>query len=157
MMLRKFLLLLVAAFAPVAFSQEIKQPNVHLIYMGGNDCPFCVAWVANELPILEKSDEFTKIQFSKVVTAIKSPVPPRFFLPSEVKPFKEKLDYASSGRSGSPQFSLMVDGEVYDYFHGTRTAKQIEDMLVSVRNGTTYPFKRCIKASDAWKKCEIAG
>jgi hypothetical protein len=132
-------------------------PSVHLIWMGGNDCPPCVAWRQTELPKLQASSEFGAIRFSYVVKTIKSPVPPSLLLPSEVKPYKDKLDFASSGRHGSPQAALMVSGEVYDYFHNARTAEDIERMLSAIRTGGPYPFQRCIKASRQWGQCEVPG
>ncbi len=148
-----FVLTLCASFAA---SSQI-APSVQLVWMGGEDCPPCVAWRKGELPKLKASDEFTKITFSYVVKSIRSPVPSSFFLPTDVKPFKDKLDFASSGRGGSPQAALIVNGEVFDYFHKTRNAAEIEAMLLAVRTNTKYPFERCIKVSTQWGKCEIAG
>ena len=51
----------------------------------------------------------------------------------------------------------MVNGVVYDYFHGTRTAEEFERMLVAIRTGGEYPFKRCVRASTQWRKCDVAG
>ncbi|MBC7720288.1 MAG: hypothetical protein H7Z77_10945 [Chitinophagaceae bacterium] len=150
------LLVLICCGAPVV-SAQAPQPSVQLVWMGGNDCPPCVAWRKDELPKLQKSEEFKGITFSYVSKVIRSTVPASFFLPAEVKPYKDKLDYASSGRGGSPQAALIVNGEVFDYFHKTRTASEIEAMLNAVRNNTKYPFERCLKASTEWGKCEIKG
>ena len=148
----------VAIVTPIARAQEAVVPSsVHFIWMGGNDCPPCVAWRQTELPKLQRSPEFSAIRFSYVTKAIRSPVPPSFFLPSEVKPYKDKLDFASSGRDGSPQAAVIVNGEVFDYFQGTRTAEEIESMLAAIRMGRPYPFDRCIKASTRWKTCEVRG
>ena len=144
---------LCASFA--AISQT--APSVQLVWMGGEDCPPCVAWRKDELPKLKASEEFTKMTFSYVIKSIRSPVPASFFLPTEVKPFKDKLDFARSGRGGSPQAALIVNGEVFDYFHKTRSAAEIQAMLLAVRAGTQYPFERCVKVSTQWGKCEIAG
>jgi len=132
-------------------------PVVHVIYMGGADCPPCVAWRMEELPKLKATREFPRVKFSFVEKVVRSPVPPRLFLPAEVRPFKEKLDYASSGRSGSPQVAIVVDGEVFDYFHGTRTAHEYSRMLAAILDGNEYPFKRCVKVSRQWRECEIPG
>ncbi len=134
-----------------------KANAVQLVWMGGDDCPPCVAWRKDELPKLQESAEFKGITFSYVIKMIRSPVPSSFFLPTAVKPFKDKLDYASSGRSGSPQAALLVNGEVVDYFHGTRSAEEIESMLFAIRTGTKYPFERCLKISTQWRKCDIRG
>jgi len=139
-----------------ALAQPVRPPQeVHVIYMGGSDCPPCVAWRMEELPKLKATSEFAQIRFSHVEKGIRSPVPPRIFLPAEVKPLKEKLDHASSGRTGSPLVAIMVDGEVFDFFHGTRSAHDYERMLAAIRNGTEYPFKRCIKMSRQRGACEI--
>ena len=151
-------LVALAALTSQATSAQVStEPQVHIIWMGGNDCPPCVAWRRDELPKLQRSPQFTASKFSYVPKTIKSSVPPSMFLPSEVKPYKEKLDYASSGKGGSPQAAILVNGEVFDYFHGTRSAEDFERMLVSVRTGAAYPFPRCLKVSSAWGKCEIAG
>lgn len=148
-----FFLAVFASFS--AISQT--NPSVQLVWMGGDDCPPCVAWRKDELPKLKASEEFTRITFSYVIKSIRSPVPSSFFLPTEVKSFKDKLDFASSGRGGSPQAALIVNGEVFDYFHKTRSAAEIQAMLFAVRTSAQYPFERCVKVSTERGKCEIAG
>lgn len=131
-------------------------PDIHFIWMGGNDCPPCVNWRAVELPKLKLSEEFQRIRFSYVVKAINSPIPSRFFLSSEVGPLKEKLDEASGGRSGSPKGVLIVNGTVYDFFVGTRSAEQIQSMIQAARTGEKYPFKRCLRMSPTiGGKCDL--
>ena len=40
-----------ALWAPVALAQAAPpQPDIHLIWMGGDDCPPCKAWRTTELP-----------------------------------------------------------------------------------------------------------
>ena len=131
--------------------------KIHMIYMGGNDCPPCVVWRSLELPKLQKSAAFKAITFSYVQKAIKSPVPSSFFLPDEVKPYKQKLDQASEGRSGSAQVAILVNGEVYDYYRGTRSAEEVEAMLLSIKSGGQYPFKTCLKFTGAFKTCSANG
>ena len=133
------------------------EPKIHMIYMGGNDCPPCVAWRALELPKLQKSAAFKVITFSYVQKAIKSPVPSSFFLPDEVKPYKEKLDQAGKNRPGSAQVAVLVNGDVYDYFWGTRSAEEIEEMILSIKSGGRYPFKSCLKFTGAFKTCSTKG
>ena len=147
-----------ALHASGALAQHSEStPAVHIIWMGGADCPPCVVWRREELPKLKASMEFARVKFTYVDKVVQSAVPPRFFLPEEVKRYKEKLDEASSGRRGSPQAAIIVNGEVYDYFHGTRSAEEFERMLAAIRMGREYPFKRCLKISTEWKRCEIAG
>lgn len=141
-----------------AFAQKaVVLPSIHFIWFGGDDCPPCKAWRIFELPKLQATAEFRAIKYSFVIKVVKSPIPSTFFLPDEVKPLKEKLDYASNRRKGSPQAALVVDGEVYDYFRGTRSAEQILRMISSVRDGTPYPFVRCLRGSTKKRKCEIEG
>ena len=145
-----------AVFLPsVAMSESlVKSPEVQIIFMGGNDCPYCRGWMANELPKLKQSTEFQAVQYTHVTKNIGASVPPAFFLPASVKALKDKLDEASSGRAGSPQFAIIVDGEVYDYFMIPRTAGEFDSMLGAIRTGGQYPFKRCLKLSKTWGKCE---
>jgi hypothetical protein len=128
-----------------------------MVWMGGSDCPPCVAWRRDELPKLQSTPEFNAITFSYVTKVIRSSVPSGIFLPSEVRQYKEKLDHASSMRAGSPQAAILVNGEVFDYFHGTRSAEDIVQMLKAIKSGTNYPFDRCVKVAKTWRSCEIPG
>jgi len=138
--------------APVASGQPATKivpsapVSVHLIWMGGNDCPPCVYWRGSELPKLEKTEVFKTITFSYVIKSVQSAVPSRLFLPDNVKPLKEKLDAANNGRDGSPQYAIVVNGEVFDYYLGGEiSAAKMEKMLLAARDGTRYPGDRCVK------------
>ena len=131
-----------------------KPPAIHMVVMGGNDCPPCVAWRAFEFPKLQQMPAFKSIQYSYVIKGVESPVPPVVFLPDEVKPYKAQLDEAGSRRKGSPQVAIIVNGKVYDYYFGTRTAQEIESMLLAIQATGKYPFKRCLKVNLA-RQCEV--
>ncbi len=133
------------------------EPRIHLIWMGGNDCPPCVAWRARDLPRLRETAAFQRIRFSYVIKPVGGAVPPSFFLDAEVKPYKDQLDEANAGRGGSPQGALLVDGKVYDYFLGVRSAHEIEAMILAVEDGTKYPFRRCLKvnSSRSVRQCDL--
>jgi len=144
----------VAGVGLAGSAQAQAEPAIHFIWMGGNDCPPCVRWRRDEMPKLQAAPEFQTVRFSYVNKLIGSSVPPSFFLPDEVKPYKDQLDEASNRRVGSPQAALMVNGKVHDYFFGTRSAEHILEMVHSVRQGTTYPFPRCLKVAVRGKGCE---
>jgi hypothetical protein len=130
--------------------------TVIFVHMGGNDCPPCVAWRANELPKLQASEQFKRIRFAYVVKTVKSPVPAAAFLPAELRPFKEQLDYASGGRSGSPQQAFIVNGKVYDYWFGAKGAHDIDAAVAAILNGTAYPHGRCLKRTGGGdRSCEV--
>jgi hypothetical protein len=133
-----------------------KDRRILIVYMGGNDCPPCVAWRANDLPRLQATEAFRSVTFTYVQKTIQSPVPPAMFLPSDVKPYKDQLDAAGGGRGGSAQVAIVVDGELFDYYFGVRSAEEVEQMILAIRNGTKYPFERCLKR-DAWKGCVVRG
>ncbi|HWH83613.1 MAG TPA: hypothetical protein VNU71_15380 [Burkholderiaceae bacterium] len=78
-------------------------PTVHLVWMGGADCPACVGWRNFDLPKLRKSAEFQAVEYHYLIKSISASVPPAFFMPDELRPFKDKLDYASGGGFGSPR------------------------------------------------------
>jgi hypothetical protein len=124
---------------------------VHIVFMGGDDCPPCVVWMKDELPKLKASPEFAGVRFSYVDKTVKTAVPALAQLPDEVKPLKGILDVANDGQTGSPQVALIVDGKVYDYYLGDRPAKRIEAMLHAIRTGAPYPTKRCLVAG--WPEC----
>ena len=131
-----------------------QRPTIHMVVMGGNDCPPCVAWRGLEFPKLQQMPVFQSIQYSYVTKAVQSPVPAMVFLPDEVKPYKEQLDEAGSRRTGSPQVAIIVNGKIYDYYFGTRTAQEIERMLLAIQGTGKYPFKRCLKVNLA-RHCEV--
>ena len=131
-----------------------KDLRILIVYMGGNDCPPCVRWRANDLPRLKTTEAFRSVAFSYVQKTIQSAVPPTMFLPDEVKPLKSQLDAASGGRGGSAQVAIVVDGQLYDYYFGVRSAEEVEQMILAIRNGTKYPFERCLKR-DGDKGCSL--
>jgi len=129
--------------APAAAAHP--SADIHMVVMGGNDCPPCVAWRGLELPKLRATPAFQSIRFSYVVKVITSSVPSAMFLPDEVKPYKAQLDDASSLRTGSPQVAILVDGRLYDYYFGTRSAEEVVQMIRAILDGGAYPFQRCLK------------
>ena len=137
-------------------AQTADAPRIHIIYMGGDDCPPCVAWRSNELPKLRQTEAFKAIRFSFVLKLIKSGVPSSFFLPEEVKPYKARLDEASGGRTGSPHFAIMVNDEGYDYYFGVRGAADVERMIIAIRDRTPYPYERCVRIA-GMGKCAVKG
>ncbi len=100
-------------------------------------------------------DAFKSITFSHVQKSIGSTVPPAWTMPSEVRPYKDQLDAASGGMGGSAQVAILVDGKLYDYYFGSRSAQQVEQMILSIRNKTPYPFERCLKRDG--RKCAVKG
>ena len=146
----------IALTLPAVGQRTAKPPEIMLINMGGSDCPPCMAWRRTELPKLQKTAAFVAITYVHIDKTIKSTVPPRFFLPPEVKPFKEKLDIASGGNGGSPQVALLVNGEIYDYYWATPSAEVVEQMILSIFNGSPYPRDRCIRRTSQWR-CELPG
>jgi hypothetical protein len=156
-LLSLILKILFTVTASLSFAQPTAlQPKIHMIYMGGNDCPSCVVWRGTELPKLQLTEQFNEIKFSFVTKSIRSTVPSTFFLPSEVKPYKDKLDFANASRAGSPQFIILVNDEVYDYYFGGRSAEDTLRMITAIRENKNYPFPRCIKLQSGGG-CEIRG
>jgi hypothetical protein len=141
---------------PTAGATNSPKPVIHMIYMGGSDCPPCVAWRAVEFPKLEKSPMFGEIKFVFVNKVISSQVPARFFLPAEAKPFKDVLDEASGANRGSAQAAILVDGKVYDYWFGGRDASIIEGQIKAILSGTRSPIERCTKRIKVTWDCETS-
>jgi hypothetical protein len=82
-------------------------------------------------------------------------LPVRGRLTSEVRPYKDQLDVASGGLGGSAQVAIIVDGKLYDYYFGSRSAEQVEQMILSIQNKTPYPFDRCFKRDG--RECAVKG
>jgi hypothetical protein len=132
-------------------------PDIHLVWMGGDDCPPCVVWKRRELPPFQATPEGRSIRISGVDKSIRSPVPAAADLPPEVRPYKAQLDLASAGRNGSPQMALLVNGKVYDYYFGTRAADIMVEMVQAVRTGSPYPVPRCLRLGPRGHQCEQPG
>ncbi|WP_342128497.1 hypothetical protein [Hydrogenophaga sp. OTU3427] len=148
--------LLAALVFPVVAHTQPAQPipaDIHLVWMGGDDCPPCKAWRTAELPQLLAAEEFKGVRFSYVVKPIRASVPPAAQLPSEVRPLKDALDRASGGRSGSPQAALVVNGQVYDYYVSVRSAETVLEMIGAVRGEWRYPLPRCLQMAAKGRQC----
>ena len=131
-----------------------QPPKIMMINMGGADCPPCEAWRRFDLPKLRAEPAFQNVEFVHVEKSIPSAVPPHFFLPHAVKPFKAKLDAASGGMSGSSQVAILVNGEVYDYYFGNRPADDVLRMIRSIQTNAAYPFERCLQRRDR-QHCQV--
>ncbi|MFY7906450.1 MAG: hypothetical protein ACOVO0_09950 [Burkholderiaceae bacterium] len=127
---------------------------IELVWMGGDDCPPCAAWKRQELPRFAATPEGRSIRITGVDKPIRSPVPAAEALPPAARVYKTQLDEASAGRSGSPQMALMVDGKVYDYFFGSRSAELLVEMVQAVRTGSPYPVPRCLKLGPRGHQCD---
>lgn len=150
----RFGLTLLAWMAPLAMAQTAPaQPDIHLIWMGGDDCPPCKAWRTNELPQLLAAPEFKGVRFSYVTKTIRSQVPPAAAMPPEVRPFKGALDRASGGRTGSPQAALVVNGQIYDYYVSARPADTVLEMVGAARGEWRYPLPRCLQMAAKGRVC----
>ena len=126
-------------------AQSGASKRIQMLYFGGNDCPPCVVWRGLELPKLQKMAVFQTVEFVYVTKSIASPIPSVLFLPDVAKPYKAQLDIAGGGNQGSSQTAILVDGQVFDYYSGARSADEIEARLLAIRAGGIYPFERCVK------------
>lgn len=127
---------------------------IDLVWMGGDDCPPCAVWKRQELPRFAATPEGRSIRITGVDKPIRSPVPAAEALPPAARVYKAQLDEASAGRSGSPQMALVVDGKVYDYFFGIRSADLLVEMVQAVRTGSPYPVQRCLRLGQRGHQCD---
>jgi hypothetical protein len=135
---------------------ESKRTHIHVVYFGGNDCPPCIAFRGTEFVKLQKSEAFTKMEWTFVTKTVSSPVPSGFFLPTRVKPLGDKLRTATAGIGGSAQVVILVNDEVYDVFSGSGDADFYEKMVASVLNKEPYPRERCLQRTST-RGCEKKG
>lgn len=126
-------------------STRPRAGKVQMIYFGGNDCPPCVAWRGLDLPKLQAMETFRQIEFTHVYKTVMSTVPSATFLPEKLRPLKEKLDVASGHNRGSSQTAIVVDGEIFDYYYGSRSADEIAPRLAAILAGGRYPYERCLE------------
>ena len=157
-LIKLFFTICVSFFTLIVAAQEAPAPNtpkIHIIFMGGNDCLNCVQWRRFDLTKLEKIPAFNRHKFTNVVKVSRSPVPASFFLPSEIRQYKDMLDSASNGIAGSPQMAIIVNDEVFDYLYGSYSADEIELRINAIEAGGQYPYKRCLKVTQL-RDCEIS-
>ena len=106
------------AFLPSDASAQTKKKQIDFVYFGASDCPVCRAWEATELGELKASPVFQRVRYTKVTKLIASPVPSAFWFPREIEHLQEPIAASVKG-SGSPIFSLLVDGKVVSSWKGT--------------------------------------
>lgn len=111
---------LVFAYAQIMQVGVKRDSVIDLVYLGGSDCPYCRAWEANELPRLREMPDYQHIRFTHVSKVIRSPVPDKSRLPAHLAPMHDEMIRQTGGRSGSPQFVLLVDGRAVDGGFGTQ-------------------------------------
>ena len=110
--------LMLAAIALLLSPAAHAKKQIDLVYFGASDCPVCRAWEARELVELKASPAFQRIRYTKVTKLIASPVPSAFWFPREIEHLQEPIAASIKG-SGSPIFSLLVDGKVVTSWKGT--------------------------------------
>ena len=141
----KFFQVLFVTLFCVAQSHGQSKTTIGFIYMASSGCGPCDIWRATELPKLKELDVFKQVQFFYLNKAIQSSVPPKMFLPDDLKPLKAVLDEASGGQRGAPQTVLLVDGKVFDYRHGSYSADELQVVIKAVLAGDASPFQRCVR------------
>jgi hypothetical protein len=110
---------LVFAYTQIMHVGVNRDSVIDLVYLGGPDCPYCRKWEASELPRLREMPDYRHIRFTHVPKVINSPVPDKTRLPSHLAPMYDEMIRQTRGRSGSPQFVLLVDGRAVDGGFGT--------------------------------------
>lgn len=110
--------------------------RIDYVYMGGNDCPPCIAWRQTELPRLKAMPEFELLHFTYVDKSIRSPVPAAFWFPREIRHLRDPIFVASKGRTGSPLNAIVVDGRVATFWWGTWAAEDIAKTVREIHDGT---------------------
>jgi hypothetical protein len=134
------------------------RPVIDLVNMGGNDCPPCVAWRKTDLPKLQAMPEWQAVRYTHVTKSVKSAVPPALFFPSQVQALQPILKEASNGISGSPQWAVLVDGKLVDYWFGTGKAEPAElaSMVRAIQRGKPLPRPTCVQLQTS-RVCKTPG
>lgn len=105
---------------PVMLPALKRDSVIDLVYLGGPDCPYCMAWKAGDLPRLQAMPLYREIRFTEVVKRIADPVPPASGLPAHLAPMREEIARVIDRTRGSPMFALLVDGKGVAGGYGTR-------------------------------------
>ncbi|MDO8279531.1 MAG: hypothetical protein Q7T63_15550 [Burkholderiaceae bacterium] len=116
-------------------AQGAAARRIDYVYMGGNDCPPCIAWRQTELPRLKAMPEFQLVHFTYVNKSIRSPVPGAVWFPHEIRALREPIFVASKGRTGSPLNAIVVDGRVAIFWWGAWAAEDIAKTVREIHSG----------------------
>ena len=144
MLARLCMMVLMLLAAPIASAANARPDSViDLVYLGGPDCPYCRRWEANELPKLQRMEEFRHIRFTHVLKRIPEPVPKPAALPDHLKPYYDQMVRQTGGRRGSPQFVLLLDGIAVGGGFGTGAYHDLMPTLtglVTQKTGKLMPY-----------------
>jgi hypothetical protein len=105
---------------PVRLPPVRRDSVIDLVYLGGPDCSYCMAWKAGDLPRLKAMPLYREIRFTEVVKRIADPVPQPAGLPSHLAPMRDEIARVVNRPQGSPMFALLADGKGVMGGWGTR-------------------------------------
>lgn len=83
-------------------------PDVHVVYVGGWDCSYCVTWKNEYKAAWIASPQFMRVRWTEVDTPHLREAYRTRYWPGELEPIREQLPR----KSGTPRFIVARDGEV---------------------------------------------
>jgi hypothetical protein len=106
-MLRRSLLVS-ALLASTSLSAMAQEKPYMLIYVGGWDCPPCIAWKNNRKKEFLSSPQMAKLAFVEIESPKLKEAYRNEYWPEKYRPIRDQL----TRKSGTPRFILVKDGKV---------------------------------------------
>ncbi|MBS0548345.1 MAG: hypothetical protein JSR24_11385 [Proteobacteria bacterium] len=102
-------------------------PNVHIVYVGGWDCPYCTTWKNQYKAAWVASPEFAHVRWTEVdVPHLRDAYRPQYWQ-GDLAPILEQLPR----KSGTPRFLVVRDGKVVSNEFGV---SKWENSVVVIRS-----------------------
>ena len=99
---------IVAALVFLAAPAMAQDKGITLFYLGGWDCPPCVAWKNHEKPRMVAAPEYGRITYVEIDVPNLKHVMEEQYWPAQHRPILAQLQ----NRGGTPRFIVAKDGKV---------------------------------------------
>jgi hypothetical protein len=106
--MRRRLFLASSLLASTSLSAAAQGKGVTVIYVGGWDCPPCIAWKNNKKAGFVASPQFARLKYIEIdAPKLREAYQDRYW-PEELRPIRDLLPR----KSGTPRFIVVKDGEI---------------------------------------------
>jgi hypothetical protein len=137
----------------------VSQGQIQIVFFGGDDCPICRSWLAQERPQWLASSAAKSVHLVVIDKSIKSRLAQITSWPSSIgNPLRAQLINASSQRAGSPFLALIVNDQLIDFFFGAPSAAFLGTLVEGVRGNVPYPTQPCLQLGRKFAdECAVFG
>jgi hypothetical protein len=101
-------LLFAGLAVPLLARPAFAASDIHVVYVGGQDCPYCTVWRKHYEADWRSSEAFTKIRWTEIDPAHLREAYQERYWQGELAAIREQLPK----KSGTPRFVVVRDGKV---------------------------------------------